>query len=274
MLERPARELAVAREPDVWKAADVAHDLLERGDDHRAAAEMAVQRQHEQAHRLVLVQIIERAFVDVEVIARARTQHTVVGEIRSGHRGDGAVPGLNNVGEIGVSDVTVPLQPRLRADLDGVRSEGEHRAEPSARALGAGGFEKIDAAADGGALLFRRHVGKEPVLGIAVRRDVVARARDLLYRFGIDLSALRVDAEGAWRLQAVERAHDAPYADAAAVRGPCLGAVVYAAGLERGGLHRVARRLAFGPGLEHHRDGHGDSRAVGPRQRLHAYSPS
>src|SRR5262245_61898 len=68
--ERPARELLVTGEPDVGELPDIFQDVLQHGCDQRPAAELAMNDQHQEAHGLILVQVVERALVDVEQITR------------------------------------------------------------------------------------------------------------------------------------------------------------------------------------------------------------
>ncbi len=265
-IQRPLRKLLVPREPDVGKLLEIADDLFERRDDHRAPPEVAVQGQYQHRHRLVAVEIVERALVDVPQVARARPQHPVVGEVAVGDGRDRAVLGLDAVRQVDIGHVGMPSELLGGEEIDRVLGEGEHRAQPAVRALARALAERIDALADGRALLVGRHVGEQRVLGPVVSADVVAGLHDLLDAVGIDLGAARVDEEGRGNLQPVERADHAPDADTAAVGRPCVSGQVDLAGLEMGGLHRISRRLPFRPGLVHHRDRDRDPLPVRPRK--------
>ena len=116
-------------------------------------------------------------------------------------------------------------------------------------------------------LLLRRIVCRQIVLRIGMRGDVEAGLDDLLDRVGIKLGAARVDEERRRNAEPLERMHQPPHADAAAVGGPGLGGMIDGALLQMRGLHRIARRAVVRPGLEHHRHRDGDLLAVRPGQR-------
>src|SRR5262252_7221161 len=99
-VERPAAELAVPCEPDTGELPNVSDDLIEHRDDHWPAAEMTMQGEHQHAHRLVLVEIVEGPCIDVDEIAGARPQDAIVGEIAVGHCGNDAVLRLDAVWQV------------------------------------------------------------------------------------------------------------------------------------------------------------------------------
>src|SRR3979490_3298424 len=99
----------------------------------------------------------------------------------------------------------------------------------------------------------------------------MARPDDLRNRLGVDLGAAAADAEGAAypvRLEQVDQPIDA---DLAAVAAPGGAAHVDDAGLGRARLHRIGRRLSFGPGLQHDGDADGNAFSVRPVKILCQY---
>ena len=233
-----------------------------------------VDHQRLQSDGLVLAQIVEGAAMHVEQIARRGAQHAVVGEVGGRHAGDRAVRRVNLDRQIGVGDVAGPIQPVLLEQARGLRRERHHRAAPAGDLLAGAAFEQVDALADQAVLLVRREIRRQIVLGVGMRGDVEAGLGDLLDRVRIDLGAARIDEERRRHAEPLQRPHQPPDADAAAVGGPGLGGVIDGALLQMRGLHRIVRRAVVGPGLEHHRDRDGDLLAVRPGQRFRLSWPT
>src|SRR5712671_4356540 len=146
----------------------------------------------------------------------------------------------------------------------GVRRKRHARADPADRPLTRRLFEQVEALLDRRLLLLGRHAVHRLVLKVSMPRDVMSGLGDLRDRFGIDLAAAAVDAERAADVVLFEEIDQAINADLAAVTAPGDAGEIDDAGLGRGRLDAVRRRLALGPGLKHHTYGDADALAVRP----------
>src|SRR5277367_2971201 len=99
---------------------------------------------------------------------------------------------------------------------------------------------------------------------MSVTGDFVAAFYGLTDGVGIKPGARGVRANGAGRVEAVERADDAPQTFVAAILAPGNSGVILCTWFQRRRLHRVRRGLALRPGFQKHRDCDRDAFALRP----------
>ena len=160
--------------------------------------------------------------------------------------------------------VAVPAHALLEQEIEGVSGPAVGRRRPALRADAGGAFERVERLADRNALLVRRHVAEQAVLGVAVPGNVVAGLGGGGDDVGIELAATPAAEDRGRDRMAIERAQDPPQPFIAAVLRPLDGAVVDGAGLQRRRAREIARTLPVRPGLEQDADQDGDGFSAGP----------
>jgi len=117
VIERPARDFVMAREPDIRKLFHITQQIVQHRRHQRPAAEVRVHGQIDQRWRFIIVEIVEGVFVDVVKVTRAGTQGAVVGKIAVGDSDELAALGFKDVRQVRVVVIAVPKKSASRRGI-------------------------------------------------------------------------------------------------------------------------------------------------------------
>src|SRR5262249_38788714 len=236
-LERPRRDLAVRREPDIGKPSKIFQNSVQDRADERPTAKMTMQRQAEVGGRLAQIEIVERFLIDIPQHHRACAQHSTVAEITRRDASDPPARGRLHSRQVDVERVAVPHEPLLDQEFTGMVGPCQDRADPAGRSLFRNRFKYIERLSDRRLLLIWSHVSKKMILQVAMAGEVVPGLNDRPCRFRPDLGAPCVDAEGTSDIIFSEQVHEAPDSDLAAVCAPRNATTIKRAWFEGRTLH-------------------------------------
>ena len=213
---------------------------------------MAMHADVDQPARLAGVQVVEHVLVDVEIDARAGAERPVVDELAPRDHHDLAALGLLLVGHARVERVRAPGELRLGEIVDGVFRPAVDRRHPAGRPLARGLLQDVERLLDGLAFAVGAQREQRLVLQPAVAGDVLARLGEGRDRLRPDLGAAPVAEQRRGHVEVFEIAGQPPDALVAAEARPVDPGDILGAGRQRRGARKIARRLAFAPGLEQH----------------------
>src|SRR5262249_10302000 len=145
--------------------------LLKLRDDQRTAAEVRMNRDVDESTRLVIVQIIKRVDVDIQIIARARAQDSVIDKVGPRQGYDRAIGSLLLARQADVECVRIPFDAGLGEQVEGVLVPSVDWRRPPFRTCTRSSLEEIQDPSNRRSLLLRRHLQEVLILGIAVPFD-------------------------------------------------------------------------------------------------------